>query len=58
MIRDLRPTLPELKLVICVDDVDAPGVTSFARVVHDTPEIADGDRESRSALEIMRMCFN
>ena len=57
MIRDLRPTLPELKLVICVDDVDAPEVTSFARVVHDTPEIADGDRVRMSALDIMRMCF-
>lgn len=57
MIRDLRSKLPELKLVICVDDVDAPDVTSFARVVHDAPEIADRDRVRMSALDIMRMCF-
>jgi non-ribosomal peptide synthetase component E (peptide arylation enzyme) len=57
MIRELRPRLPDLKLVICVDDVDAPDVTSFARVVDETPEIADDDRVRMSALEVMRMCF-
>ena len=57
MIRELRPSLPDLKLVICVDDVDAPDVTSFAKVVHETPEIADDDRVRMSALDVMRMCF-
>jgi non-ribosomal peptide synthetase component E (peptide arylation enzyme) len=57
MIRELRPRLPDLKLVICVDDVDAPDVTSFAKVVHETPEIADSDRVRMSALDVMRMCF-
>jgi non-ribosomal peptide synthetase component E (peptide arylation enzyme) len=57
MIRELRPRLPDLQLVICVDDVDAPDVTSFAKVVHETPEIADDDRVRMSALDVMRMCF-
>ena len=57
MIRDLRPRLPDLTLVICVDDVDAADVTSFAKVVHETPEIADADRVRISPLDVMRMCF-
>jgi len=57
MIRDLRPRLPDLSLLICVDDVDAADVTSFAKVVHETPEIADAERLRISPLEVMRMCF-
>jgi non-ribosomal peptide synthetase component E (peptide arylation enzyme) len=57
MIRELRPRLPDLKLVISVDDVDAADVTSFAKVVHETPEISDTDRVRMSPLEVMRMCF-
>jgi acyl-CoA synthetase (AMP-forming)/AMP-acid ligase II len=57
MIRDLRPRLPDLSLVICVDDVDASDVTSFAKVVHETPEIAEVDRVRMSPLDVMRMCF-
>jgi acyl-CoA synthetase (AMP-forming)/AMP-acid ligase II len=57
MIRELRPRLPELSLVVCVDDVASDDVVSFARVVHDTPEIADADRVRMSPLDVMRMCF-
>ena len=57
MIRDIRPRLPELSLVICVDDVDAGDVTSFAKVVHETPEIGHADRVRMSPLDVMRMCF-
>ena len=57
MIRELRPRLPDLTLVICVDDVDAADVTSFAKVVHETPEIAEADRVRMSPLDVMRMCF-
>ena len=57
LIRDLRPRLPDLALVICVDDVDAPDVMSFGRVVHETPEIAATDQVTLSPLEVMRMCF-
>jgi acyl-CoA synthetase (AMP-forming)/AMP-acid ligase II len=57
MIRELRQRLPDLSLVICVDDIDADDVTSFARVVNDTPEIADSDRVPMSPLDVMRMCF-
>jgi acyl-CoA synthetase (AMP-forming)/AMP-acid ligase II len=57
MIRELRPRLPELSLVVCVDDVASGDVVSFARVVHDTPEIADADRVRMSPLDVMRMCF-
>jgi non-ribosomal peptide synthetase component E (peptide arylation enzyme) len=57
MIRELRPRLPDLALVVCVDDVDAGDVVSFAKVVHETPEIADADRVPMSALDVMRMCF-
>jgi acyl-CoA synthetase (AMP-forming)/AMP-acid ligase II len=57
MIRELRPRLPELSLVVCVDDVASDDVVSFARVVHDAPEIADADRVRMSPLDVMRMCF-
>ena len=57
MIGELKSRLPDLALVICVDEVDAPGVTSFARVVKETPEITEADRVRMSPLEVMRMCF-
>jgi acyl-CoA synthetase (AMP-forming)/AMP-acid ligase II len=57
MIRALRPRLPDLSLVICVDEVDAPDVASFARVVDETPAIAEADRARMSPLDVMRMCF-
>jgi acyl-CoA synthetase (AMP-forming)/AMP-acid ligase II len=57
MIRGIRPGLPDLKMVICVDDVDADDVRSFAKVVDETPEIADADRVRMDPFEIMRMCF-
>jgi acyl-CoA synthetase (AMP-forming)/AMP-acid ligase II len=57
MVEGLRPRLPELALVVCVDDVDRPGVTSFAKVVRATAEIAAADRVRMAPLEVMRMCF-
>ena len=57
MIRALRPKLPELSLVICVDDIAAPDVVSFGRVVTETPEIAASDRVRMSPVDVMRMCF-
>ena len=57
MIRELRPHLPELTLTICVDDVDASDVVSFAKVVHDTPEIDEASGIHMSSLDVMRMCF-
>ena len=57
MIGELRPRLPDLSLVICVDDVTASDVVSFAHAVHGTPEIAEADRVRMSPLDVMRMCF-
>jgi acyl-CoA synthetase (AMP-forming)/AMP-acid ligase II len=57
MIESIRPRLPALSLVVCVDDVERTGVASFARAVKATPEIAAADRVRMSPLEIMRMCF-
>jgi non-ribosomal peptide synthetase component E (peptide arylation enzyme) len=57
MIRELRPRLPDLSLVVCVDEVDADDAASYAKVVHDTPEIAEADRVTMSPDEVMRMCF-
>lgn len=57
MIRDLRPKLPDLALVVCVDDVDAGDVVSFGKVVNDTPEIMDAQRVRMAPLDVMRMCF-
>lgn len=57
MITALRPQLPNLSLVVCVDDVDQPEVTSFAKVVDSTPELAETHRVRMAPLEIMRMCF-
>jgi acyl-CoA synthetase (AMP-forming)/AMP-acid ligase II len=57
MIRGLRPGLPDLSLVVCVDDVEGDDVASFAKVVHETPEIAETDRVRMSPLDVMRMCF-
>src|SRR5207248_2225235 len=51
MIRELRPRLPELSLVICVDDIAASDVVSFAKVVDETPEISDADRVRMSPLD-------
>jgi acyl-CoA synthetase (AMP-forming)/AMP-acid ligase II len=57
MIEAIRPGLPDLSLVVCVDDVERAGVASFAKVLSATPEIAEADRIRMSPLEIMRMCF-
>ena len=57
MIRELRPKLPDLSLVICVDDIDAADVVSFGKVVNETTEIADSDRVRMSPVDVMRMCF-
>jgi acyl-CoA synthetase (AMP-forming)/AMP-acid ligase II len=57
MIRDLRPRLPDLSLVVCVDEVDASDVVSFAKVVHETPEIREADRVHMAPVDVMRMCF-
>ena len=57
MIRELRPKLPDLQMVVCVDDVMRSDVRSFAKVVDETPEIADADRIRMDPFEIMRMCF-
>ena len=57
MIQGLRAGLPDLSLVICVDDVSAPGVVSFAQVVNATPEIAAAHRVQMSPMDVMRMCF-
>jgi len=57
MIRGLRPKLPDLSLVVCVDEVDADDVVSFGKVVHDTPVIAEADRAPMLPLDVMRMCF-
>jgi acyl-CoA synthetase (AMP-forming)/AMP-acid ligase II len=57
MIRELRPRLPDLALVVCVDDVDAGDVVSFGKVVNDTPEITEADRVRMSPMDVMRMCF-
>lgn len=57
MIRGIRPNLPDLALVICVDDVATSDVISFGKVVDETPEITDRDRVRMDPFEIMRMCF-
>ncbi len=57
MIRRMRPALADLDLVVCVDDVDAPDVKSFAAVLGETPEIADADRVAMTPFDVMRMCF-
>ena len=58
MIRELRPRLPDLSLVDLRRRRRMPTTsTSFAKVVHETPEIADADRVHMSPLDVMRMCF-
>jgi acyl-CoA synthetase (AMP-forming)/AMP-acid ligase II len=57
MIGELKPKLPDLSLVVCVDDVDVADVASFAKVVDGTPEIADADRVPMTPTDVMRMCF-
>ena len=57
MIREIRPRLPDLKLVICVDPVDEPGVTSLGTVLTTALPTAARDRVRMSAYEVMRMCF-
>ena len=57
MIREIRPRLPDLALVICVDDTTAGDVVSFGKVVNETPEISERDRVRMDPFDIMRMCF-
>lgn len=57
MIRQMRPALADLDLVVCVDEVEADDVKSFAAVLGETPEIAEGDRVAITPFDVMRMCF-
>lgn len=57
MIGEMRARLGQLSLVVCVDAVEHPDVTSFAKMVDTTPEIEAMHRVRMSPFEIMRMCF-
>ena len=57
MIGELRPRLPDLSLVICVDEVDADDAASYAKVINATPEIADADRVRMSPDAAARGLF-
>lgn len=57
LIQSVRPNLPNLKVVICVDDVEAAGVTSFASAVTSCAPLGEADRFAMDPDEIMRMCF-
>ena len=57
MVAEIRPHLPALTLVVCVDNVEQSWVASFAKVVDSTPEIAPTDCVRMTPFEIMRMCF-
>ena len=57
MIGEMRARLGQLSLVVCVDAVEHPDVTSFAKMVDTTPEIEAMHRVRMSPYEIMRMCF-
>jgi acyl-CoA synthetase (AMP-forming)/AMP-acid ligase II len=57
MMDEIRPRLPTLEILACVDAVDQPGVASFARELATMPPIADADRVRMDANEVMRMAF-
>jgi len=57
LIQSVRPNLPGLKVVVCVDDVESPGVASFASAVTSSPVLRKADRFHMDPDEIMRMCF-
>ncbi|MES3000860.1 MAG: AMP-binding protein [Pseudomonadota bacterium] len=57
MVQGIRKGLPELRVVISLDTVDAPGVVSFAQALEGTPVLADADRVRMDPDEVMRMCF-
>src|SRR5438552_17915564 len=52
MIRELRPRLPDLSPTICVDDLDAPALPSFATVLHETPQSDQTTRVRTSPLDV------
>jgi non-ribosomal peptide synthetase component E (peptide arylation enzyme) len=57
MIQSIRATLPDLKAVVCVDEISETDVRSFATAMQSTPEIAASDRFNMDADQVMRMCF-
>jgi non-ribosomal peptide synthetase component E (peptide arylation enzyme) len=57
MIQSIRAGLPDLEVVVCVDDAAEADVRSFRRAVDDTPEIPEADRVRVHPDQVMRMCF-
>jgi non-ribosomal peptide synthetase component E (peptide arylation enzyme) len=57
MIQSIRPALPDLKTVVCVDDIALDGVRSFATAMKTAPEIAVANRFRMDPNQVMRMCF-
>ncbi|MES3000899.1 MAG: AMP-binding protein [Pseudomonadota bacterium] len=57
MVQGIRKGLPDLRVVISLDTVDAPGVVSFAQALEGTPALAEADRVRMDPDEVMRMCF-
>lgn len=57
LIESVRGNVPSLKAVVCVDDTDAPGVSSYRRALASASELRAEDRFHMDPDEIMRMCF-
>ena len=57
LIQAVRPSVPGLKTVVCVDDTEASGVSSFRAAVSSAAPLDTKDRFHMDPDEIMRMCF-
>ena len=57
MIQGIRPKLPQLRAVLCVDPTDHPDVVGIAEELKTAVPLAASERVRMSAIEPMRMCF-
>ena len=57
LIQAVRRNLPKLKVVVCVDPTDAPGVSSLASALKSSALLPAEERFHMDPDEVMRMCF-
>lgn len=57
LIQSVRQNLPNLKVVVCVDPTDAPGVSSLGSALKSSALLPTEERFHMDPDEVMRMCF-
>ena len=57
LIQTVRKNVAGLDVVVCVDETDVDGITSFGAAVESSPTLREADRFNMDPDEVMRMCF-